>query len=392
MGVMRGQVSQAGPAAATVILTALFIILYILFLPPADRQALLGNASANTSDQTIVSHYDVFVNESPGAVSPQMNLSQSQSLNSFTLTAQGSYVPVFSSGQTQVYSSRYDRKVFERSFKVSAIPTDARMSISLEDLSGAVRVIVNGKEVYSGTPIARSNKEILDLPLVRGTNNLTIESADRWWFWGRNYANIDSVSVVANVYNPSYATATQRFSTPSDNRQYLNRAYLVFLLDCGSNATHQQMLVSLNGQLVGSAVYDCNSPQQIELPISTLQDSNTISFKTSTGIASIQAPTVHLQYNQAVYPLYYFHLNDSQYTAIQNGNKKAILYFKFVRDGKDKDIIANVNGNYVSVATSGDTFRTDVTSYIESGENYLQIEPRLPATIVKLQLFLQASS
>lgn len=388
---MRAQ-NQAGPAAATVILTALFIILYILFLPPADRQALLGNATANTSDQTLVSSYDVFVNESPGAVSPQMNRSQTINLNTFTLTAQGSYVPVFTSGQFQVSSSRYDRTRFSRTFQLSAIPSDARMSISLKDLSGPLIVTVNGKQVYSGTPIARSNKEILNLPLVRGENNVTIESGDRWWFFGRNYANIDSVTIIANMYNPDLATSTQRFATPSENRQYLNRAYLIFLLGCSSNQSQQQMLVTLNGQLMGSSNYDCNSPQQIEIPTSVLRDSNVISFKTGSGISTIQAPTVHLQYDQAVYPLYYFHLNDSQYSSIVDKTKKAVLYFKFVRDGKDKDIIANVNGNYVSVTTSSDTFQKDVTSYMESGENYLEIEPRLPARIVKLQLFLKASS
>jgi hypothetical protein len=384
---MRGQ-ATAGPAAATVILTGLFIILYILFLPPAEREALIGSATGDTEDPTIVDPLDRLLDESPGLVSTRSETSETRNLNAFTLLARGEYTPVFSSGETDVFTSRYDRKRFERTFIVDAVPLDARMSISFAEVTGPIRVYMNNQEVYSGKPVSRSNKQILDLPLIQGANTVRIESAEHWWFWGNNAAWIDSVQVIANVYSPQTARSEQTFSLPAENRQHLERASLRFLLSCDS--TSQQLMIRLNDEMIGSLVYDCSSPQEVELPKNLLSDTNALTFEASRGVVSVQAPTLRLFYERSVDPLYYFHLDKDQWDAIRTNEKEAWIYISFVRDDTEKDILADLNGNYVSVRLdrSEREFRQDISRFIEEGENYLRLEPRRSAQIVKLQIFL----
>ena len=384
---MRGQQS-ASPAAALVILMGLFIILYILFLPPADREALIGGATGDTPDPTVVDPLDRLLDESPGLLTPQRETSETRSLNSFTLLARGEYTPVFSSGEAHIMSSRYDRRTLERTFQLEAVPHDARMSISFREISGTLRVYVNNQEVYSGRPMSRSNKQILDLPLTQGINTIRIESAERWWFWGSNFADIESVQVIANVYSPQTARSEQTFSLPLENRQHLERASLRFLLGCDEQ--RQQMVIRLNDKLIGSTVFDCESPHEIELPLDSLDDTNRVVFEASRGVASVQSPTIRFLYSRSVDPLYYFHLTDKQWNDIRSGRKEARLYFSFVRDGNEKDVIADVNGNFVSVRLDRDEreFRQDITRFIEQGENYLRLEARRSAQIVKVQVFL----
>lgn len=386
---MRAQQS-ATPAGGLVILMGLFIILYILFLPPADRAALIGGATGDTPDPTVVDPIDLLLDESPGMLTPQRETSETRNLNSFTLLARGEYTPVFSAGETHVFSSRYDRRVFERTFELDAVPVDARMSVSLREVQGGLRVYVNNQEVYSGRPMSRSNKQILDLPIRQGINTIRIESTERWWLWGSNSAQIDSVQVIANVYSPQTARSEQSFSLPLENRQHLERASLRFLLGC--DELRQQMTIRLNDRLIGSTVFDCESPHEIELPISALDDTNRIVFEASRGVASVQSPTLRFLYTRSVDPLYYFHLTDDQWRDVRDGTKEARLYVSFVRDGHEKDLIVDVNGNYVSVRLDRDEreFRQDITRFIERGENYLRLEARRSAQIVKVQVFLVA--
>jgi hypothetical protein len=386
---MRGQQSASG-AAGLVILMGLFIILYILFLPPADREALIGSATSNTTDPTIVDPIDRILDESPGLLVPQRETSETRNLNSFTLLARGEFTPVFSSGEAQIFTSRYDRRVLERTFMMDAVPTEARMSISFREVSGAIRVYVNNQEVYSGRPMSRSNKQILNLPIAHGINTIRIESSERWWFWGSNSADIESVQVIANVYSPQTARSEQTFSLPEQNRQHLERASLRFLLSCDSS--RQQMAIRLNDQILGSTVYDCESPQELELPLNRLTDMNTISFEASQGVVSVQSPTIRLLYERAVDPLYYFRLTDEQWEDVRDGTKEARLYFSFVRDSEEQDLIADVNGNFISVRLDREEyeFAQDVSSFIERGENYLRLEARRAARIVKVQVFLVA--
>lgn len=388
---MRGQ-ATAGPAAATVILTGLFIILYILFLPPADRAALLGEATADTPDPTIVDPIDRLLDESPGLVAPQRETSETRNLNSFTLLARGEFTPVFSSAETEIFSSRYDRRSFERSFTLDSVPVDARMSISFREVSGGVRVYVNGQEVYAGRPLSRSNKQILDVPINQGANSIRIESAERWWFFGRNYAQIDSVQVIASVYSPQVARSDQMFSLPRENREQLERATLRFLLSCDTSS--QQLNIRINDQRIGSHVFDCESPQEIEIPRSFIEDMNTISFEASRGVVSVQSPTLRFFYERSVDPLYYFHLTDEQWRQIDSGRKEARLYLSFVRDNTEKDLLVDLNGNIVSVRLDRNEreFRQDVSRFIERGENYVRLEARRSAQIVRMQVFLVAKN
>ena len=389
---MRAQQNNAGPAAALVILTGLFIILYILFLPPADRAALIGGATGDTQDPTVVDPLDRLLDESLGQITPLRESSETRNLNAFTLLARGEYTPIFSSGSAEVFTSRYDRRTYERTFMLEAVPTDARMSISFSEVSGSIRVYVNNQEVYSGRPLSRSNKQILDLPITQGINTVRIESAERWWFWGSNSAQIDSVQIIANVYSPQTARAEQVFSMPSENRQHLERATLRFLLSCDTPS--QQLIIRVNDALVGSQSYQCESPQEIEIPRSALQDTNTLRFEASSGVVSVHAPTIRFFYERALDPLYYFHLREDQWRDLREGRKEARLYFSFVRDGNEKDIIADVNGNFVSVRLAGNEneFRQDITRFIEEGENYVRLDVRRTANIVKFQVFLVAKN
>ena len=82
-----------------------------------------------------------------------------------------------------------------------------------------------------------------------------------------------------------------------------------------------------------------------------------------------------------------FEIDDDQYDEIKDENRDVILELEL--DGNRKFATIIINDYTISMDTSSDSFRKDITNYIEEGTNDLKINPstdfEIDELIVKIE-------
>ncbi len=387
----KGQ--TAGGAAALVILVGLVIILYILFLPPADRAALLDEINGSSYSSTITVQEDFLLNEHPRTLYPDLQDVITHELNTVTLYSNKNDVLLKEYNSIYVFSSKSDMKVFEDSFVFDSIYTFTNPLLVLEnvDSNAPLTILFNGKEVYSGVPKKNSLVKIkLDDGIIKRENSLLIKVEDPKWyqFFSYNKAVIGSVKLLATANNNELLHSEQSFSVSQEEYDYFNTGYVRFLLSCTSKPS--KVVVRLNDFLLSNAIFDCNQPVKLEFDKSSLiPGKNVISFKILDGVATIDRPVVKTVLKQKVRPVYYFYLSEDQFSSINNNDKVAFLELNFVDNNDVFDVNVNINGRIFNVRTYDTHYVEDISRFLVNGENYIVLVPRSRVDVKDLFVYLK---
>ncbi len=387
--VKKGQ--TAGGAAALVILVGLVIILYILFLPPADRAALLNEINGSSYSSTVTDTSDFLLNEHPRTLYPDSQDVITHELNTVTLYSNKEDALLKEYNNIYVFSSKTDKKVFEDSFIFDSIYTFTNPVLILENVNSNSPLIVyfNGKEVYSGTPKKNSIVKI-KLDSVGRENKIFIETPDpSWWqFFSYNKASIGSVKLLATVNNNELLQSEQSFSVSQGEYDNFNTGYVKFLLSCTSKPS--KLVVRLNEFLLSNAIFDCNQPVKLEFDKSSLiPGKNIISFKILDGVATIDRPVVKTILEKKVRPVYYFSLTEEQYSELKEGSKIAYLELNFVRNKDIYDLNVNINGKIFNIRSYDTNYKEDISRFLLEGENYIILAPRTKVDVKDLFVYLK---
>ena len=390
----KGQ--TGGSAAAVVILTGLMIILYILFLPPADREALLANVTPGTNmsnGQPVIPSNDVLLNEHPRTIDKIPQNLMTHQLNSFTLYSDSSDAVLMQQGPTYISSSRTDKVTFSKdiTFNKDYVLTNALLVLDVKEVKGNIRIFFNNNQVYDGKP--KVGKLVININSLQQQNTLRIESADPGFFqfFSGNHASFSAINLVATVHNQQFMQSSQQFTLGPEELNNFDSAYMIFTTSC--SAKPGPLLIYVNDNLVSSTAYDCQYPVKVNLAKADLvSGKNDVLFKISSGTMSIDSPTVKVSLNQPVLPLYYFQVSGDQNTEIKNNNKDGIIHFDFVKGNDEKNFDVTVNGYTFNIDTSNTTYEEDITRYLNKDENYVKITPRTNLDIVNLQVFLKPTN
>ncbi len=385
----KGQ--TAGGAAALVILIGLVIVLYILFLPPADRAALLDEINGSSYSSSVTVQEDFLLNEHPRTLYPELQDVVTHELNTVTLYSNKNDVLLKEYNNIYVFSSKTDKKVFEDSFVFDSVYTFTNPVLILEGVvsNAPLRVLFNGKEVFSGVPKKNSIVKIR-LDSVKRENSLSIEVLDPKWyqFFSYNKASINSVKLLATANNNELLHSEQSFSVSQDEYDNFNTGYLRFLLSCSSKPS--KVVVRLNDFLLSNAIFDCNQPVKLEFDKSSLiPGKNIVSFKILDGVATIDRPVVKTILKDKVRPVYYFSLSEEQFDAVSSGSKIAFLELNFVKNSDVFDVNVNINGRVFNIRTFDSDYVEDISRFLVDGENYIVLIPRSKVDVKDLFVYLK---
>ncbi len=387
----KGQ--TAGGAAALVILIGLVIILYILFLPPADRAALLDEINGSSYSSSITVQEDFLLEEHPRTLYPDLQDVITHELNTVTLYSNKNDVLLKEYNNVYVFSSKTDKKVFEDKFVFDSVYTFTNPLLILENVDSNAPLIVyfNGKEVYSGVPKKNSLVKIkLDDNAILKENSLLIEVVDPKWyqFFSYNKATIGSVKILATANNNELLESEQSFSVSQEEYDYFDTGYIRFLLSCTSKPS--KVIVRLNDFLLSNAIFDCNQPVKVEFDKNDLLPGrNTVSFKILDGVATIDRPVVKTVLKEKVRPVYYFYLDEDQFSDLQNEDKVAYLELNFVDNNDVFDVNININGRIFNVRSYDTNYVEDISRYLVEGENYILLIPRSRVDVKDLFVYLK---
>ncbi len=392
---VRNRKGQAAAAAALLAVIAGLIVLYILFIPPEEREKILGNgqgvvqgtsSSLSTSNKTLLT-------ESPGRID---FLSQKKIEHTIPTSH------IFTRTNGMVLEEKNSLVVKQSLFSV----VEADMEFSVSDLAntnhiilgfnpgngqGALTVLLNGEEVFAkelegstGLPITLPPK------LLKASNILHFRvSSPGIAFWRTNGYALEKVQVTGDVTRTDAQRSKNVFIVSPVEFNNLDRASLRFQADCDTDFTGP-LDAWINQFNVYSAVPDCGvGPVRLEIPSSYLKiGENEVSFNIKRGDYYLSHVAIESELKQIDFPVYFFELSEERFQDVRNETKKVIVRLDFVDTIEQKRGELVLNGHSTGFDTKELFVEKDVSDDIVRGNNGLKIKPEKTLDVRQLTVRL----
>lgn len=382
---MKKKGQGGGSAAALVALIGLIIVLYILFLPPADREKLLSDDFEEGSE--ITTKYDEILKVSPGTLS---EISKDEfehyvpSVNIFTKT-EGNLLKDISSGYAE-------RKLFsEETFKIEFTVNNLQktentlLSFLILDYNGKLNVELNGQKIFNQEPKVRNINIKLE-NLVEGTNIIEIYPEDPGWtFWSNKFFELSNIKITADIKDTSKTTTETYFTVTPEEKNNLESSKLSFYVSC--NDESESLTIMMNEQQIYSGVPKCKAPiTPIELSFNNFViGQNKLTFKVTEGSYLLEQIRVRTKINDERDYVYYFKIEDATYDLMLDGLKDIDLNLDFITDGY-KEGKLDINGYTRYFDTNKDYYELELNQYVKRGNNYIKILPENTLNIVEMTI------
>lgn len=382
----KAQVSGA-PAASVILVIGAFILIYILLLPPGEREKLLEGDDDTLSEEEKES-LGILLEERPGTVTKLREREFDHNIPSFNLLVEQEDATLKKVDSVFIESSGVTSRTIPLFVENTA--ENGRLTFSVNDHKGLLTVQFNGDEILKGdiTTLA----EPLSLENIQRENLLefSVDSPSSWRFWEKNMYDIRNVHVTATVENLERREAVNTFfvSREEADRENIDQAYIIYLVDC--SVTEAGILnVFLNDNLLSSKIPDCGSLEKTFIdPDDLVEGKNEIRFVADQGRYLIDQIFVKTKLRKPITPIYFFDINETQFENIDNGTINATLQLRFVDDDERKTAVIAVNDHRIFLDTRQDSFTKNIDPFIEEGSNSIRIEPEKTLHILELKVKL----
>lgn len=391
----RGQSSGAGAASLVAIIAAL-IVLYILFLEPADREELLGednNNHNNGNSKTENKNITVLLDEKPGRLDFLTDDKFEISIQPFNLYKTTNAAEIESLNDFSVRNGLFDKRDIEKSFFIDDLDNTDNVLLSFlaKIHNGILSIDLNGENIYEGS-IETQNVEPISLmkqKLKQGENTLKFSvSGVGAVFWRTNEFSLSNVKVVGDITDISKQKTRNVFTVEPWKYNNLDKATLKFNPNC-KKADVGSLDVMINGKNVFSGTPDCGILNKYEIPTSVLDAGlNDVVFTTNKGSYLIDQIKVNLELEELSNPLYWFEVSEKQLENITKGIDDLNLTMKFVDDDENKELDINVNGHMKRIDQEEPKFIYNINGWAEEGRNYIKLVPKDTVDIVSLKIEL----
>ena len=356
---------QSG-AAILLALIAVMIIMYVLFLPPADRAALLGESQTGVPGQN-GQPVNVIFTSTVGRVYLTTVPSQTHSLPSFDIRAVQSGAVLASRDTVTARNNAFEKSPGIITFAVDpSLTQNAVLSMNLASKTGGNLIIyLNGQEVFNQ---AVSTRSIAPIPLsgLNTTNTITFSASSVGFaFWSTNSYTLSNVKVTADVTDLSGASASERFSISQDEFNAMDSATLSFVPVCN---TPGKIELQVNGASLYSGTPDCGGLNTLEVAPSRLQPGeNTMSFSTRDADIVLDQASITTTAKQQQNQAFTFNIDPQQ---VQG---KVITLNVLFADNTDKRGTIVLNGKSIPLSAQS-TFTTPIAQYIQPGVNTITFQ------------------
>ncbi|MFA4886947.1 MAG: hypothetical protein WC595_01930 [Candidatus Nanoarchaeia archaeon] len=395
---MRGKraqipvVTEGKFVASLIFVIAIAIILYVLFIPPGDRQQLLN--PSNNSQGGFSEGKIELLSVSPGSVSPTKD---------FGIVHQMPSVNIFVKKEPKVVklasSLTVKKGLFSKSFPVINFESGdsdlKRVSLvfAADAPSGELRISLNGNPFFAESLNAGSVR-VIDVPvhLIRDNNRLSFEvSSPGLAFWRTNQYSLNEITL-KEEFERIHSQESRQFSVSADEVKNLETAELSYFQFCNLALADQTtaLKVYMNDQSVFSGLVRCISTKQtINVEKRFLAPGvNTVRFLLEQGDFTFNEVKVETKSRQIQNPTYLFSLSRSQYKDIKVGNRTLELQL-ILDDRSEKRARILVNDGDFFLKTGENTLKQNLKDYVVDGTNFIRIVPSNTFTIVGLKVVLE---
>ncbi len=373
---------EGAAVAILIIVIALFMTFYILFIPPEERNQLLQQGSNLTSGDGLYAGQIELLAESPGEVTPTTEFAAVHSIPS---------VNIFLKEEPQIISLAQSLAV-EKGLFSSSNPTlkfqtkdldqttKVTLFFSVDKASGELRAKVNGNTIY-GEEVTTPGVKIIEIArsLLQSENTLELSvSSPGLAFWQTNKYSIKDLGV-KQEFERKNNEESRTFFIASKEKTNLKKALLKYTQVCNfpltKDTTHLEVL--LNDRRVHEAEIKCiTTNDQFDLDPKYIADgTNTLTFKLESGDFSFNIIKVETQSAASERPTYYFSLNQAELKAVKSGQRTVNLHLLLNQDLSNKNAKLSINSNDVVMKTNKNTYDINLRDYVLEGTNFVKITP-----------------
>lgn len=381
----KGQ-KEGKPVAILVLIIALFMVFYVVFLPPADRNALLNLNNEGEATTTTGGGLRELLSETPGLVSPGDEFSKRHEMQSINLFIK-SEPNVESLGGPLVVRNSLTSKTFPTStFSIRDSLSDLKkvmLSFMIGEGSGELKILVNDHQFYAES--AETGIKIVEIPTayIQAENELRFEvSSPGFGFWKENKYVLKDINV-KEEFDKINAKEERTFNVAPDERAGLANAKLSYYQVCNSPESMKdksaKLKIFLNEKKAFEGLIKCLTRQEIiELDKTLVKDgTNVLLFMLEEeGSFSFNQMAVESEVKEKENKGYTFSLSKKEYEDVSSGEKEVTLkmYLDETNDEKKNARIV-VNDGEVMMSTDASSFTRDISDYIVEGTNFLRIIP-----------------
>lgn len=325
--------AKAPTGAPLLIIVTLLIVFYVLFLPPADRAALLGetvntgssggtSGSAgvdNTGDRVFVANGDDYVFEGPGKVSEQTRDEYQHDISPFYLRGEFEASVIASSNDFLVERSVFSSNPFSLDFLINDVDNvdNLILTFQVEQAESNLRIYLNNRQVYSGQATDFNQLIPIDtVNLVSGVNYLRFETdSPGIAFWNKNTYQLSNVELKADVLETGQLESHAIFELRENEVDNLERIRLRYFPDCDEE--DGRLSAYINGDRLFSKFPDCDVLNFETIPESMIRvGQNTLRFEATQGSFLIDRVQIQTELEEDEGYTYFFEINDDLFNEV----------------------------------------------------------------------------
>lgn len=388
----RKGLESAAPGVANLILVIILVLaLYILFVPPAERQRILEGNRSTTSGGGTVSPLDpsVLLLEQPGRLSFLENKEFEHAISSFPLYRATESRELAALNAVYVTHSTAEARSRNATLLLDDLASidNVMLSFGVEEGSGVLSIALNGEVIYEDNLGDSAVADPVKLPkiMLRQENVLSFGvSGPGWQFWHTNAYRLTDVKIVGDYTDLSKQQSRNTFFISDDESANIESSSLSFLPKC-DEAQAGTLGITINTASIFSAVPDCGVANTLQFdPKMLAAGTNTVTFHTDAGSYVVEQTKIRTKMREDASVVYHFDINTSDYRRIKVGAEHVDLTLEFVDAGKAKEGELVINGHRTGFYTTERTVQKRIDAYVQEGGNAVRLVPKTSMDITNL--------
>ncbi len=388
---LKKATSSGANAAIIIGVIGIALILYIIFLPEAERQKILKDGGLGTISEDGLPG-DFLLRKHVGRLVHQSQDSISHYIPSFHLFESRASQVLHKYNPFIIRRSWFGRKFQTLSFSFDNFENTDNILLAFDapKHEGILRIKLNGQLVYEyGVKTALVKPVPLDKVLLKPKDNvLEFEVGGTGLrFWDANVYSIDGLKIIGDITDVSRQASSNTFVVDAAEMDNIVSAKLSFLPKC-DEAEVGNLNIMVNSELVYSAIPDCGSIVMQDVDKDLLNEGrNIVLFQTKKGDYRLDSIKLISKLKGVKSFIEYFEVDEDLYEDVEDGSSSIVLYVDFVDNNEAKRGKINVNGHFAAFDQKTPLYKRDISKWIEEGaRNYIEIIPETTLEIPEVRV------
>ncbi|HLC56293.1 MAG TPA: hypothetical protein VJJ23_03600 [Candidatus Nanoarchaeia archaeon] len=389
----RGVDDVQGVVTFLVIL-ALLIVLYVLLLPPAERESLLNQTDNEGTPGVNGNGVKTLLLESPGTVYPIENGVLKHDINPVNV-----YVKIEPEITTLANSLYISRGLFGGQnqnlvFNVNDLSNLNRLvlSFSVTEPRGTLIIEINGNVIFNEKLVVAGSR-VIELPIsfVNNRNELKFYTNNPGiLFWMKNQYSLSEIKL-KEEFKKVNSKETRTFTVTKSEKNNVERSTLRYFLYCNSAKDEDTILkIMLNENTIGTENVKCQSGERNTdfNPGLLNEGNNELGFTIDSGDYLINEIKIYNQLKTKMFATYFFSIDSDDYDKIKGDEKNVVLRVSLGPGNEVKKGTIFINQFTIHINTDENFYEKDISDLVLESENLIKIVPENEFDVNSLRIDL----